>query len=141
MQVLIVDDEPRSALLLKDLVQKFYENEVDVAIAHTAKDAIHHLKTNRLDLLLLDVEINGRSAFDLLDKIPALDFPFIITSASRAFAFQTFEYGGSGYLLKPLHFHDVNATLGRLPGFKPLSHSNPPLARPNDPDTHPEMEG
>lgn len=137
MQILIVDDEPRSAHLLKELVQKFYQNDVNVAIANTSEEAIIFLQNKQLDLLLLDVELNGRSAFDLLDKIKNRDFPFIITSASRAFAFQTFEYGGSGYLLKPLHAPDLNAALERLPFPKPLSHSNPPLALQNPPETHP----
>lgn len=136
MHILIVDDEPRSALLLKELVQQFYQNEVNVAIATNASDALNYLKLGQLDLLLLDVELNGKSSFDLLDKITNRDYPFIITSASRAFAFQTFEYGGSGYLLKPLHKQDVFSALERLPIPKPFSQPNPPLSSQNPPETH-----
>lgn len=137
MHILIVDDEPRSAFLLKSLVEKFYETEAGVTIVTTAKAALESIEMQPPDLLLLDVEINGKSVFDLLDKIPVRDFPFIITSASREFAYQAFEYGSRGYVLKPINEVDLFSTLRRLSFFPPVIQSDPPVAILNPPDTQP----
>lgn len=136
MQILIVDDEPRSAQLLKILVEKFYQNQAEISLANTAKEALDFVTLHSPGLLLLDIELNGRSAFDLLDKMPDRDFPLIITSASREFAFKAFEYGSCGYVLKPINPDDLFSALKRISSFPPVIQPNPPDGHPTLPHTH-----
>lgn len=107
MHILIADDEPRSALLLQKLVASILPGNQPAGILHSYHDLLPALKLQTPDLLFLDVVLHGRSAFDLLDKIPDRPFPVVITSASSEYAFKAFEYGMSGYLLKPINADDL----------------------------------
>jgi response regulator of citrate/malate metabolism len=101
VRVLIVDDEPPSAGMIEKLLLKYFPMITVSAIASNVKEALQHLEEQVIDLVFLDIELKGQSGFDLLDHSPDRNWQFITLSASKEFAFKTFEYGGSGYLLKP----------------------------------------
>jgi two-component system LytT family response regulator len=103
MQILIADDEPRSALLLRKLMEPYLPNDTKVEMVHVYHEILPAIRHQALTLLFLDVQIQGLSAFDLLDQIPYRSFSTVITSASSQYAFAAFEYGVSGYLLKPVN--------------------------------------
>ena len=124
MHILIAEDEHRSALLLEGLVQHFFSAPLDISRVASVKEAISSVQNRPPDLLLLDIELRGRSGFDVLEKIENRRFPFVVISASREYAYQTFQLGGSGYVLKPVSKEDLYAVLERLPGFRNPAFGN-----------------
>lgn len=107
MHILIADDEPRSALFLRKLVASILPDNQPAGILHSYRELLPALQQQPPDLLFLDVVLHGRSAFDLLDKIQDRSFPVVITSASSEYAYKAFEYGVSGYLLKPINAEEL----------------------------------
>lgn len=114
LKVLIVEDEWLSARLLIQLIKIHFPVLQVIGYAPGVEEALEFLKTNEIDLLLADVDLKGRSAFDLLDKQKDRKYPFIILSATKEAAFKTFEYGGSGYLLKPVNRNDLSAAIRQV---------------------------
>jgi len=116
LRVLIVDDEPPSAEMLRLLLQKQLPLETITDIAHDVSTALNILEEQSIDLVFLDIVLKGESGFDLLDKILHRTFRFITLSAAKDYAFKTFEYGGSGYLLKPVNRDELVASLEHVLG-------------------------
>ena len=114
LRVLIVDDEPPSAEMIRLLLDKYFPAATVMGIAGSVSDALHYLKNQTIDLVFLDIALKGESGFDLLDKIENRSFQFITLSASRDYAYKTFEYGGSGYLLKPLNKTELMGALANI---------------------------
>ena len=82
MRILIVEDEYSIARDIEFHCRKILENLLtSLKILQTLEDAADYLGKNTIDLLLLDLNLGGRSGFDLLK--PALSGPFhtIIISA------------------------------------------------------------
>jgi len=83
-------------------------------IVQNVKEALIHIETNTIDIVILDIELNHESGFDLLDKMRDRQFEFICLSVSKEYAFQAFEYGASGYLLKPVNEKELAFSLSKF---------------------------
>ena len=125
MRALIVDDERLARAELRRLLAAHPEIEIvgEAAHADEARDRIAELAP---DLLLLDIEMPGASAFDLLaslDAAPAV----IFTTAFDAHAVRAFEVSALDYLLKPIDPARLAAAVERaLDAFRPASAGSSP---------------
>ncbi|WP_420151777.1 LytR/AlgR family response regulator transcription factor [Spirosoma sp.] len=111
-QYLIIDDTESDALYLKSLLDKFPFFTL-AGIAPTIESAMGILATQAIDLLFLDINLNGQLGLTLLKtglKLP----PVIITSAYPDYALESYEIGkASDYLLKPFTLERLHIALTR----------------------------
>ena len=114
MNVLIVDDEPLARegmkLLLKD------EAEVaSIAEARNGAEAVETIRSQRPDLVLLDVQMPEMDGFGVLRAIGAEHMPPVIfVTAHDRYAIQAFEVNAIDYLLKPVTRERCSQTLARV---------------------------
>jgi YesN/AraC family two-component response regulator len=120
-QILIVDDEAKSSAMLQLILKKYFQSVSSIQIASSVEEAVKTLEQQPVDLVFLDISLKGESGFDLLDKIPKHSWQFITLSATKEFAFKTFEYGGAGYLLKPVNEKELAAALSHLLKMNPIA--------------------
>ena len=100
--VVIVDDEFLARKLLQDYVSKINLLQL-VGSCANAVEAIETLKNNKVDILLLDIQmpdITGLELVQSLEHKPAV----IFTTAYSEFAVDAFNLGVTDYLLKPFDF-------------------------------------
>ena len=120
MKALIVDDERLARAELRRLLAAHPDIEI-VGEATHAGDARDQIARLAPDLLLLDIEMPGASAFDLLaalDTAPAV----IFTTAFDAHAVRAFEVSALDYLLKPIEPARLATAIARaLEAFRPAT--------------------
>lgn len=100
MKALIIDDERLARTELKRLLEAFKEIEI-VGEAVNADEAIEKIAQLNPELIFLDIQMPGKSGFDMLeelDKVPKV----IFTTAYDEYALKAFEYNALDYLLKPI---------------------------------------
>lgn len=100
--VLIVDDEFLACKLLQDYVQKIESLNLVGSCTESIK-AIEILRNEKVDILLLDIQMPDITGLELLKTIenqPAV----ILTTAYSEYAVDAFELGVVDYLLKPFDF-------------------------------------
>lgn len=100
MKALIVDDERLARAELTRLLSQHKEIEI-VGEAVNAEDA--KIKINELvpDLLFLDIQMPGKTGFDMLEDLDGVPY-VIFTTAYDEYALKAFEYNALDYLLKPI---------------------------------------
>jgi two-component system LytT family response regulator len=114
MNVLIVDDEPLAregmVLLLQD------EPAISgVAQARNGAEAVQMIRTQRPDLLLLDVQMPELDGFGVLKELGADAMPPVIfVTAHDKYAIQAFEVNAIDYLLKPVTRERFSQALTRV---------------------------
>ena len=84
MRAIIIDDERLARAELKKLLQEFPEVEV-VDEAANAEEGINKIESQRPDLIFLDIQMPGKTGFDMLsdlEKTPQV----IFTTAYDEFA-------------------------------------------------------
>ncbi len=100
MKVLLVDDERLARNELKRLLAPYSELEI-VGEAVNVDDAIEKINELNPDLVFLDIQMPGKTGFDLLEELD--NVPFVIfTTAYHEYALKAFEYDALDYLLKPI---------------------------------------
>ncbi len=100
MRAIIIDDERLARAELRKLLQEFPEVEV-IDEAANAEEGISKIDNLRPDLIFLDIQMPGRTGFDLLadlERAPQV----IFTTAYDEFALKAFEVNALDYLLKPV---------------------------------------
>jgi len=78
-----------------------------------ASDGIEKITQFRPDIVLLDVEMDDGTGFDLLQQIPQPGFQLIFTTAHNEYAIQAFRYSAIDYLLKPVDPAELRQALER----------------------------
>jgi two-component system LytT family response regulator len=113
LRVLIVDDEPLARERVKDLLAEATDMEL-VGECRNGHEAIAAIKTERPDLVLLDVQMPGPDGFGVVRALPPENPPAVIfVTAHRDFAVQAFEANALDYLLKPFDRERFRASLAR----------------------------
>ncbi|HVT86312.1 MAG TPA: response regulator [Chitinophagaceae bacterium] len=100
MRAIIIDDERLARAELKKLLQDFPEIEV-IDEAANADEGISKIESLRPDLIFLDIQMPGKSGFDMLSELERTP-QVIFTTAYDEFALKAFEVNALDYLLKPV---------------------------------------
>ncbi len=115
MRILIVEDELLVAQRVERLSRAILADQLeDVRIARTFDAASSELVRHPIDLLLLDLNLNGRNGMDLLLTSVAASFQTIIISANTEHALLTFEHGVIDFVPKPFTRERLALALKRV---------------------------
>ncbi len=99
---IVIDDETHAIELLKSHIAKV--SFLDLKGEYTNPlDAIGVLNSRDIDLVFIDIQMPQLSGLDFIRLFPRKT-KFIITSAFKEYALESFEYDVIDYLLKPISF-------------------------------------
>lgn len=113
LKCVLVEDDPVAGAILTALI-KPHSHLFLAASFNNSKDALVYFSKNTdIDLLFLDVELNGTSGIEMYEQLPYKP-GVIFTTAYEDFAFTAFELGAIDYLKKPITIERFTNTLTRL---------------------------
>ncbi|MEP0985057.1 LytTR family DNA-binding domain-containing protein [Ekhidna sp.] len=115
MNILIVEDESRIAKRIERMTRDLFGNSLQ-SLTHinTLNEALAFIENNTLDLVLLDLNLNGDDGFDLLSTAVAESFHTIIISANKDQALAAFEYGVLDFVPKPFNQDRLEQAFNRV---------------------------
>lgn len=102
MHCIIVEDEPLALERTKGYVEKLPFLNLE-ATFDNGVDALLYLKTNKVDLLFLDINLGELSGIQMLEAAKP-ECAVIITTAYHEYALKGYELNVTDYLLKPFTF-------------------------------------
>jgi two-component system LytT family response regulator len=124
---LIIDDE----LLARGVIRTFLQTDPSIHVVDEASNgtsAVIKILQHRPDLIFLDIQMPGKTGFDLLSELDRAPH-VIFTTAYDEYALKAFEVNALDYLLKPvepkrladavnkLHTTDVGSYNNHANGF------------------------
>ncbi|MFA6989641.1 MAG: response regulator [Candidatus Gastranaerophilaceae bacterium] len=122
-KVLIVDDNPMNAELLKGIVEQLNKNTF---ISYSSKDALKNIQKEKFDLILLDImmpEMSGYELIEFIQKSPQNKYtPVIFISALNETKdiIKGLELGSFGYITKPYNIDELKARILNILKIKDL---------------------
>ncbi len=114
INAIIVDDEKGARESLSKLVEKYCPQIRVVEKADSMNSAILAIELHQPDLLFLDIEMPNGNAFDLLEKLPEINFEIIFTTAYDHYAIKAIKFSAIDYILKPIDPEELVNAVGRL---------------------------
>lgn len=112
MNVLIAEDEAPAARRLERMVRESLGSRIgDLTVASTVEAASTALASSRVDLLLLDLNLNGADGFSILSS--AHRPPTIVVSANSSRAIDAFDHAVIDFVAKPVSAERLGIALNR----------------------------
>jgi DNA-binding response OmpR family regulator len=112
--ILVVDDEPAVRFFLaEELAQEDYK----VLTAANGEEALARLQEETIDLVLLDLKMEGMDGLQVMEEIRKQPLPptiiMLTAHATLDSAIAAMRYGASDYLLKPCSTEELLASVAK----------------------------
>lgn len=127
MRILIIEDEGRIAKRIERMTRSFFEENLSgLAVCDSLQKGLAYIEDHTIDLLLLDLNLNGENGFDILESVVAGSFHTIIISAYTDKAIMAFAYGVLDFVPKPFDEARLGLAFKRITAsvIKPESSLN-----------------
>lgn len=112
MKTLIVDDERLARKELISLLEAHPKIKI-VGEATDVDDAMEQISRLNPELIFLDIQMPGKTGFDLLESLDVVP-KVIFTTAYDEFALKAFEVNALDYLLKPIQPERLAEAIAKL---------------------------
>lgn len=99
---IIIEDEPLAAEKLTGFIEKIPFLALSASFRNSL-EGFHYLKEHAVDLLFLDIQMDGLTGIELLESLDRKP-TVILTTAYQEYALKGYELHVSDYLLKPYPF-------------------------------------
>ena len=114
IRTLIVDDEKLAIQGLQLRLEPYADVEV-IGTCANGREAIRAIKTEKPDLVFLDIQMPGFDGFSVVKGVMDIDPPlFVFVTAYEEHAIRAFEANAVNYLMKPVDEDKLADTLDRV---------------------------
>jgi two-component system LytT family response regulator len=114
IRTILVDDEKLAIQGLQLRLAKFPDVEV-IDTCSNGREAIRKIKTEKPDLVFLDIQMPGFDGFSVVKGVMEIEPPlFVFVTAYQEHAVRAFEANAVNYLMKPVDEDRLADTLERV---------------------------
>lgn len=102
MRIVIIEDEARIAGRIERMTRSFFAQKLTTLDRfESVAEGLSFLADHEIDVLLLDLNLNGENGFSVLEAMLSRSFHTIVISAYTEKAITAFEYGVLDFVAKP----------------------------------------
>lgn len=119
MNVLIVEDELPAAEKLERYLSRYDPGIAILEKLDSVSKSVSWLKTgqDKVDLIFMDIQLIDGLSFDIFKEV-TIEKPIIFTTAFNEYALEAFKVNSVDYLLKPITYRDLEASLEKFKAMK-----------------------
>lgn len=124
IKTIIIDDETHVRNHIAALCKEFFFNEIQVvATCSTVDEAIKTIIEIKPDFIFLDISIQNKSGFEVVEKIKGIvDCEIVFVTAHADYAIRAFDSAALHYILKPISEEHIKEVVKRF-NKKKFNHS------------------
>lgn len=119
LRCVIVDDEYKSRESLRVILENFCEGIQVVAVCQNGQEATEAFLLHKPDVVFLDIQLQRETGFQVLERLDAIDFEIIFTSAYSEFEATASAFSAIDYLLKPIDITDLKRAVEKVQKKRP----------------------
>jgi len=124
-KILIVDDE----LIMRESLADWLERDGhEIETAASGEEALERLKSNRFDILLVDIKMEGMTGLDVLKQVKTTDpdtaVVMITAYGSISTAIEAMKNGAFEYLLKPFDPDELGVLIEKIIHYQEQGREN-----------------
>jgi two-component system LytT family response regulator len=113
LRAVIIDDETNAREALTNLL-RLISPEVEICgEAKNVDQGVELITREKPNLVFLDIQMPGKTGFDLLSAFEKVEFGVIFTTAYQEYAIRAFRFSAIDYLLKPIDPDELQAAVGK----------------------------
>jgi len=120
IRTVVIEDEEYSRNRLLELLHEHCRQIKVVAEADSVKTGLTAIIEQKPELVLLDIELQSETSFEILEKLPERNFELIFTTGFDHYALKAIKFCAIDYLLKPIDLNELLIAVAKAE--KRLSH-------------------
>lgn len=101
-KVVIIDDEQNAREVLSLQLLRWCKQSELIGVADGVETGLALIKEKQPDIVLLDINLNDGTGFDLLRRLEQIRFKLIFVTAYDHYALKAIKFSALDYLLKPI---------------------------------------
>jgi two-component system LytT family response regulator len=113
IKAVLIDDEKHNLDNLRELLRLYCPQVTVLDTALNAEDGKSLILKHQPQIVFLDIQMPGRSGFDLLQGISNYGFEVIFVTAHDQYAIQAMRFAAVDYLLKPIDIKELQSAVER----------------------------
>ena len=122
---IVIDDEQKHRDTIKTLIASHCPGVEIIAEAQDRDSIITLLASHRPDLVFMDIDLGGFTAFDILNELKEYyNFKIIFITESESYAVDSYRYNAIDYLLKPLKAQKLIEAVDKM-----IAHHNETVSK------------
>ena len=111
IRTIIIDDEAHARETLASLITVHSPQIMLVGEADSVASGLKAIRELHPQLVMLDVQMDDGTGFDLLREVPGIDFKVIFITAYEKYAMQAFRFAAVDFLLKPVNPEELEVAV------------------------------
>jgi DNA-binding LytR/AlgR family response regulator len=115
MKCVLIDDEPMDLMALSELMGAYSEVDI-VGKFHSSIEAKAFVNSNKVDILVLDVEMPELNGLDFIKSIKNVEHVILISS-NKTYAADSYDYNVTDYIVKPVQKNRLDQAVDKVKQF------------------------
>jgi two-component system, LytTR family, response regulator len=113
IRTVVIEDEEHSRNMLLQMLREHCPQITVVAEAHSVKTGLAVISEQKPQIVFLDIELQSETSFDILEKLPEINFELIFTTAFDHYALRAIKFCAIDYLLKPIDLTELQIAVAK----------------------------
>jgi two-component system LytT family response regulator len=113
IRTVVIEDEEHSRKMLLEMLQEHCQQINVVAEANSVKTGLSAIAQQMPQLVFLDIELQSETSFEILEKLPEINFELIFTTAFDHYALKAIKFCAIDYLLKPIDLNELRIAVAK----------------------------
>ena len=122
LKAIIVDDELNCTESLSTLLNRYCPEVEIAAVCNSGAAALSEIQLQNPQLVFLDIEMPHMNGFELIERLPVINFDLIFTTSYDQYAIKAIKFSALDYLLKPIDREELKKAVQKV-----LEKQQPPL--------------
>lgn len=114
IRAVIIDDEQSSRDTIFNILQNYCDHVEVVGQAQNVAEGLALIGKTNPDVVFLDIRMPDGTGFDLLEKVPRIDFQVIFVTAYDQYALKAIKFSAIDYILKPVDPQMLIEAVGKI---------------------------
>src|SRR5687767_12759476 len=113
IRTVVIEDEEHSRKMLMEILHEHCRQINVVAEADSVKTGLDAIAEQRPQLVFLDIELQSETSFEMLERLPEINFELIFTTAFDHYALKAIKFCAIDYLLKPIDLKELQVAVAK----------------------------
>ncbi|MGF7082658.1 LytR/AlgR family response regulator transcription factor [Mucilaginibacter sp. UYCu711] len=113
IKAIIIDDEVNNIENLQIIIKEYCTGVEVIETAQNVDMGLELINAHNPDLVFLDIQMPGKSGFDLLTALPKIHFEIIFITAYDKYGIRAIKFSALDYLLKPINIEEFKTAIAK----------------------------
>jgi two-component system, LytTR family, response regulator len=114
IRTVVVEDEEHSRKMLMEMLHENCHAITVVASADSIKTGLTVIAEQKPELVFLDIELQSETSFEILERLPEINFELVFTTAFDHYALKAIKFCAIDYLLKPIDLNELRVAVAKV---------------------------